>query len=484
MDDVLDALREHPAVRAACRVVGRGSGVEVIPDPDSNWALANAQQFVTSWQAVFDDCYEAATPDDEKEFAGWVDKFTGNPLPREHLAEWVEATVSRVCQLGPSRILEIGAGTGLLLVPLVERLVLEEYCATDLATASVRRLDVARRRLDASRPGTRIEVVQAAATELPPKLFEHCYDTVLLNSVAQYFPTAGYFEKVLCNAVSVVAEHGHVYLGDLRHEGLRTAVALATALGRGATADAVDATVERLCGSDAELSFAPEYIHRLADRIPRVTAVEVMPRAGSLDNEMTLFRFDAILHIGCSAEPASKRWWNASDVAEGDLVGFLQTEDRAFGLRGLRNARLVRSEQDQVVQGHTARRPRRPAFQPDVLRALGADHGWQLDVRLSLPSDRGDLDVWCTPAPTGHGAVHVVPPVVDLVADFRQPALPPLMQRAWVHTLSTHLAERLPDCPHPTSWSFVLDRLNPPCLMPDKLRASSLPPNSGRVRSG
>lgn len=454
-DEVLVVLRAHPSVRSACRGSGAEDEVEIVPETDSELAPAPAQQVVLSWQSVFDDCYTAGPPgDDEGRFVGWIDRFSGQPLPREHMLEWVESTVARVSDLSPSRVLEIGAGTGLLLVPLVERLALAEYLATDLSPISVDWLNQARHELHTSHPATTVDVLQASAVDVPKKVNGQSYDTLILNSVAQYFPSTTYFERVLRNSVSHLSQGGHVYLGDLRHEGLRPSLTLATALRRGEDGSATETRRRRLYENDGELSFLPEYIQSLSERVPGVTAVDLLPRAGRLENEMTLFRFDAVLHIGCAAGAASGRWRDADDLTSDDLETLLRSESQAFGIRNLRNARLLRAEHDLVDHGLASRRQSRPVFEPDGLRVLGDDHGWRVDLRLSVPSGRGDLDAWYTPDDGGH--FHAVTAESVARPQFRQPVLPPLMQRPWVDVLAAHLARQLPGSRQPRTWSFVL----------------------------
>ena len=49
------------------------------------------------------------------DFRGWNSSYTGDPIPLEEMAEWRSATVDRIMALQPQRVLEIGAGSGLVL---------------------------------------------------------------------------------------------------------------------------------------------------------------------------------------------------------------------------------------------------------------------------------------------------------------------------------------------------------------------------------
>lgn len=46
---------------------------------------------------------------------GWNSSYSGEPIPQDQMQEWVSGTVSRIKELQPKNLLEIGCGTGLLL---------------------------------------------------------------------------------------------------------------------------------------------------------------------------------------------------------------------------------------------------------------------------------------------------------------------------------------------------------------------------------
>src|SRR6185503_7591654 len=71
---------------------------------------------VSRWKLVYDEIYSRNDPVTEATFniAGWNSSYTGLPIPSDELREQVDATVERILQFRPQRILEIGCGTGLL----------------------------------------------------------------------------------------------------------------------------------------------------------------------------------------------------------------------------------------------------------------------------------------------------------------------------------------------------------------------------------
>ena len=73
------------------------------------------------------------------DFRGWNSSYTGEPIPLEEMVEWRSATVDRIMALQPRRVLEIGAGSGLLLSQIAPQC--EHYVATDMSAAVVDDLD-------------------------------------------------------------------------------------------------------------------------------------------------------------------------------------------------------------------------------------------------------------------------------------------------------------------------------------------------------
>jgi hypothetical protein len=91
---------------------------------------------------------------------------------------------------------------------------------------------------------------------------------------------------------------------------------------------------------------APAYFLSLPRRFSRISTVEILPRRGEHDNEMTRFRYDAILSIETQLEltlevpflePPAQGW------RLGDLRSALNAErSAAVGFARVRNARIER----------------------------------------------------------------------------------------------------------------------------------------------
>ncbi|MER5319550.1 class I SAM-dependent methyltransferase [Streptosporangium roseum] len=282
LDAWVRLIEGHPEVLSARLLPGPEPRIDVVP-------RSLVTETVEGWQYVFDDLYESvaeASGGRDPRYAGWIDGLTGQAVPDAEMKEWADAVVGRIRALRPRRILEIGAGTGMVMSRLLTDAGLEEYVATDFAPSSLAMLRATR--------DARVRVLQAAAHDELPASEGGAYDTVVLNSVIQYFPSIDYLEDVIASAVALTAEGGHVFLGDLRDTTL-----LETYYCQCAARSGTDFDLEFHQRRDYELSVSPDYVRSLGRRFEAVTAVEAASKQGRFRNEMTLFRFDAVLHLGC-----------------------------------------------------------------------------------------------------------------------------------------------------------------------------------------
>ena len=150
-------------------------------------------EIVGQWQHVYDELYgaEVAVSGFGMDFRGWNSSYTGDPIPLEEMVEWRSATVDRIMARQPRRVLEIGVGSGLVLAQVAPQCV--EYWGTDFSAPTIQTLQAA---VAAQSWGDRVRLrVQPA--DVADGLPQGHFDVVVLNSVIQYFPSAGYLTDVL-----------------------------------------------------------------------------------------------------------------------------------------------------------------------------------------------------------------------------------------------------------------------------------------------
>jgi amino acid adenylation domain-containing protein/non-ribosomal peptide synthase protein (TIGR01720 family) len=303
------ALLKHPAVKNAVVLPrddeghGKRLAAYVVPQDSEHdpSAWSDTETALTShWRTLYDEVYGTAnTANPTFDTTGWNRSDSGTAIPAAEMREWVDRTVARITSAAPQRVLEIGCGTGLLLHRIAPAV--QSYVASDFSAPVIERLQsqVDRAGLDASRVQLRVRTADDF-TGVDARAF----DTVVLNSVIQYFPGVDYLLRVIEGAVDATADGGRIFIGDVRS--LPHVEAFHTDVQRAGNAlDALELRqrVEKAVQLEQELLVDPDFFDALRHHFPRITAVDVQWKRGHADNELTRYRFDAILHVGATYAP-------------------------------------------------------------------------------------------------------------------------------------------------------------------------------------
>lgn len=417
--EIETVLREHPAVDdvvvlaredtpgekrlAAYLVLDESAEGHVDEEKPARGQLVAER--VGEWERVFDDAYagESEAADPTFNITSWNSSYTGEPIPSEEMREWVEQTVERILARGPSRVLEVGCGTGLLLFRIAPHCA--EYCGTDISQVA---LDHVARHWHRPTPPRLLRRSADDFEDIEPGTF----DAVVVNSVAQYFPSAAYLARVLEGAVTSVADGGFIFVGDVRSlpllEAFHTGVEL-THAPDDLSLEHFRQRVRRRVTQERELALDPAFFHALAGVVPRISRVEARPKRGRFDNEMTRYRYDVVLSIGpvrdVEAPPVSLDWQRERLTLESLTRRFVENRPVSLAARGVPDARVehdLRAVSLMTKQGGPAtvgdlkrllREESWAGVHPEDLWRLGDEHSCEVELLCSSGADaRGCFD--------------------------------------------------------------------------------------------
>lgn len=307
------------------------------------------------------------------------------------------------------------------------------------------------------------------------------FDAVILNSVAQHFPNINYLMRVLEGAMKVIAPGGFIFVGDVRSlpllEAFHTSVELHQAPGELSIAQ-LQQRVQKQLLQENQLVIDPAFFAALGQRFPNITHVQIQLTRGQHHNELTKFRYNAILYVGAQTDaPEDFPWvdWQKEQLTLSGVRQLLkESKPERLGITRVPNARLaedlktielLKNPEDVQTVGQLRSVlkaiPHQTSVEPEDLWALADALSYSLVLSLSDSGASGHCDaVFVRRLTSGEAPVRVLTPLTKQTNSWRpwhfyaNNPLQPNLSSQLVPQLRSYLKARLPDYMMPST--FVL----------------------------
>ncbi|HEX8348899.1 MAG TPA: amino acid adenylation domain-containing protein, partial [Hymenobacter sp.] len=427
LGEVENSLNALEPVSNSCVVVRQDANAVkrlvsyYVPD----WQVVKAKEHelyhrqVATWKELYETEYtkteDEAAVNQEFNIIGWNDSFTGSPIPAEHMRKWLQDITAVILTEKPERVLEIGCGTGLIYYQLAGKV--QKYIGTDFSRSCVNQ--IAQHISKAGRDYGPTELQVCAAHELALPTGERV-DTIILNSIIQYFPGEDYLSEVIAKSILLLKGQGRIIVGDVRDNRLLELFKGRLHAQKAPASESLREfkwLVEQEVLKEEELCFSPEYFYRLPALYPQITHVEIQWKRGDYINELTLYRYTVILHVGIEAEVLKPAWQSWGGLAATQAIHEqLKQGAPIIALQDVPNPRLWRERRlSQALQGKSdstlgdvlATLDTEDAESAEVAQLLSAAEAAGYHTRLLLDEDPLKVNVLLELQPAGHFVEHV-----------------------------------------------------------------------------
>lgn len=263
-----------------------------------------AQDHVKNWGDVFDSsAYGGIGSMDLKsigrDFTAWTSMYDGKLIDVGEMNEWLDDTITTIMEYQPKKVLELGFGTGMILFNICNEI--ESYVGIDPSNSAVEFVSNIVKEQVGLRD--RVEVHCASASEAARFATSNAPDTVIINSVAQYFPSCEYLANLVEMLLQIESVQ-RIFFGDVRSYALYEEFRIERAMHEFdmiATKQQLRRRISELEDVEEEFLVDPVFFTSLTEKLPeQVHHVEILPKRMQTTNELSCYRYSAVIHTAKS----------------------------------------------------------------------------------------------------------------------------------------------------------------------------------------
>lgn len=316
------------------------------------------QQRIEDWAKLYSTEYnkqensELEELEEEFNIVGWNDTFTGHAIPSEQMREWLDDIVDVIRSDYVGRVLEIGCGTGLIYYSLVGHA--DKYIGTDISSSSISQIKrrISKGKRDYGIP--ELHVCPAHEIRLSDK---EEIDTIIINSVIQYFPGEDYLKTVIANSLEILGDKGRIIIGDVRDNRLQKLFKGRLYLNKlkgEVTIQDFKWGLDQELLNEVELCVSPKFFYDLERLYPQISHVNIRWKRGKSINELNSYRYTVIIYVGLPKEKLYPNWISWEQIkGKQNLTSIFNNSDQLIGIRDMPNPRLQKERLLEEVLNNT-----------------------------------------------------------------------------------------------------------------------------------
>lgn len=298
---------------------------------------------INNWQSIYDEEYNnIENGNEEFNITGWIDSFSGKPIPENEMQEWLQDIMNIILKDNPESVLEIGCGTGLIYYQLAKHIT--KYIGYDISSKAINQIKHRIERKEKNYPDTFLYTGEANDIKLDKK---EKIDTIIINSVIQYFPSDDYLLNIIRKSLSFLKGKGKIIIGDVRDFRLLKYFRCHILTGNLSIDQSMDDflwILDKEVLNDEELCLSPDFFYNLKNLFPQISHIEIVQKKGQGKNEMILYRFNVVIYVGISKEVYQPDWidWNTI-IDKAEFLNQIKDTISPFAIKNFPNPRLFKT---------------------------------------------------------------------------------------------------------------------------------------------